>query len=244
MCSNNSSVLNFTYLNQTLTSSSNGFKNEISFIRLYIIPTVCLFGTISNFLNIVVFVNKKMKDISFKYMILISLSDMTYLGLLLYASIIWCETCSFYSYYFTKLYEFIIDYYITSCLAILSILTEISLSVHRSLILLNKCQKISFRIPLIIIIVISFIYYTPELFFYQIIYYNDCETNQIKYKIIYTKFGSMNVSKTIDITLASVRIILGVGVLTLVNVINVIIFNKKSLKPFKNLNNKNKKSKF
>ena len=125
----------------------------------------------------------------------------------------------------------------------MSIQSEIGLSIHRSLILLNKCKNISFKIPLIIILVISFIYYTPELFSYYITSESICKNVdnytiiQIKYKKVATNFGLSYPSKIINITLSSVRIILGIVVLTIVNIFNVVIFNIKSLKPFNNANN-------
>lgn len=236
MCSHNGSLV----LNDTFDTSLSEIKKVSLFITLYIIPVICIIGTINNFFNIIVFSNKKMKEISFKYMLLISISDMFYLGFCSYAFVATCEICPLNSDYSTQIFEILINSYATSCLAILSILAEIGLSVHRSLIFLNKANNIPFKIPLIIMLVISFSYYSIYLFSMYITSNNECINDnnktltKVKYKVDISKYGSVG-----DIVLTSVRILLGVGVLTTVNLINVIIFKNKSFKPFKNLNNLN-----
>ena len=41
-----------------------------------LLPAICIFGFLNNLINIIVFLNSKMKDISFKYLLAISISDL------------------------------------------------------------------------------------------------------------------------------------------------------------------------
>ena len=124
-------------MNDTSNHTSNLIYQSL-FIRLFILPPVCILGVIANFLNIIVFSNKKMKDISFKYMLFISINDFIYLGFCAYTSVVICNNCPLSTEYSTQLYHIIIEQYFTSCQAMFSIFADIFLSIHRSLILLNK----------------------------------------------------------------------------------------------------------
>ena len=59
------------FINSTIT-----FNTYSSLLPYLPLPLVCLFGIITNSLNIAVFLNPKMKDSSFKYMLIISISDL------------------------------------------------------------------------------------------------------------------------------------------------------------------------
>ena len=52
------------------------FDSYSTLLQYLPLPLVCLFGVFANILNIIVFLNPKMKDISFKYMLVISISDL------------------------------------------------------------------------------------------------------------------------------------------------------------------------
>ena len=65
------SILNTTITNSTITI--NTYSKLLPYLPL---PFVCLFGIITNSLNIAVFANSKMKDLSFKYMLIISICDL------------------------------------------------------------------------------------------------------------------------------------------------------------------------
>lgn len=201
-------------------------------INLYILPNICLFGIIANILNIICFANRKMKDSSFKYMLAISISDLFYLSLCLYGYIVLCPDCPLNELYFNKLYEICIDDYFTSCLAIFSISTDIVLSFQRTFLLLNKpfCVKVSHKIILGLVLLIALIYYTPVLFFKKIVASDNLTNvslNQIKYKTSPSDIGSSLYAKYISISLAVIRMFLGVFVLSSINLTNLIIFKKR-----------------
>ncbi len=106
-----------------------------------------------------------MKEISFKFMLAISISDMLYLLFMTYNYATLCDYCPLRDEYFTRLNEIITNIYLTSSFGIFSILVDISLALHRSLILLNKPVKFSFNVLMIILVAISLAYYFPLLIF-------------------------------------------------------------------------------
>ena len=103
-----------------------------------ILILICLLGIFANSVNIAVFVMPKMKDSSFKYMLATSISNMFYLKLTLIGFLISCDSCTLKSSYFTQLYLILVDDYLTSVLAIFSIITDNILSIQRYLILVNN----------------------------------------------------------------------------------------------------------
>lgn len=205
-------------------------------IRLFILPNVCILGVVANAFNILCFSNKKMKDLSFKYMLVISISDMFYLALCSYGYIVLCKDCPLYELYFNKLYEIYIEDYFTSCLALFRILADIMLSMQRTFVLLNRpfCSKISYKVILGSLFLASLGYYSPVLFFKKIIAETGClansSVNTMIYKIASNEIGSSYYAKVTSATLAVIRIILGVLILSIINIMNVIIFKNRSKK--------------
>ena len=90
-----------------------------------LLPAICIFGFLNNLINIIVFLNSKMKDISFKYLLAISISDLLYLFSLSYLFISQCVDCPLHNTYFTHLYDFILFHYFAPSLAIFCIFTEL-----------------------------------------------------------------------------------------------------------------------
>lgn len=223
----NSSCFNLS----SLTNDSNMLTR---FINLYILSTVCFFGAIANFLNILVFINKTMKDISFKYMLALSISDFFYLCFSSFGYVVLCKDCPLNGHYFIELYEIIIDDYFTSCLAIFNILIDIVLSVQRLLLLSNRpLRNESYKYLITIIFIISLIYYMPVLFFKSVdsSIKNDtyCNSKFLVYEANPTQFGSSFSAEIIAIVLTLIRITLGFFVLNLINILNVVIYKKRTL---------------
>lgn len=226
MLNSSNNFLNFT--EKSVEKSS--LQNSILIIRVYILPSICIFGVFTNIISIIVFTNKTMKEISFKFMLAISISDMLYLLFMTYNYATLCDYCPLRDEYFTRLNEIITNNYLTSSLGIFSILVDISLALHRSLILLNKPVKFSFNVLIIILVAISLAYYFPLLFFKNLVNLNSNSTSL--YKLVDTDFGSSFSGKFINVALTVVGIVLGVLILTLVNVLNVVIYKNKSIKAF------------
>ncbi len=206
-----------------------------------ILPIICLFGFFTNLINIIVFLNPKMKDISFKYLLATSVSDLFYLFLLSYSFIVQCADCPLHNTYFTQFYDFVIFHYINASLAIFCIFTDIVLSLLRYSILKNKfffLQSLKYYKVIGFLFLLSFIYYSPLLFFKKIIQNNNQNQNNysnetliskdyIEYSEVNNSIGSSIYGQITPIILQSIRIILAMFVLTGINIINVIEFRKR-----------------
>jgi hypothetical protein len=206
-----------------------------------ILPIICLFGFFTNLINIIVFLNPKMKDISFKYLLSTSVSDLFYLFLLSYSFIVQCSDCPLHNTYFTQFYDFVIFHYINASLAIFCIFTDIVLSLLRYSILKNKfffLQSLKYYKVIGFLFLLSFIYYSPLLFFKKIIQNNNQNQNNysnetliskdyIEYSEVNNSIGSSIYGQITPIILQSIRIILAMFVLTGINIINVIEFRKR-----------------
>lgn len=217
-----------------LNSSNLSFlepKAAQSILPVITIPIVCLFGVITNGLNIAVFMNAKMKDPTFKYMLAISISNFLYTGLLSYGYIVYCEDCSLNRSYGTQVFKIIINNYLSSSLAIFSNLVEIYLSIQRYFILTNKnnLQSISYNLVIIIIFIVSSLYYINVLFCYDIIAYEYVYDNKILLKSYSTALSDYSRSysgKIITVSFVMIRIILSTVVLPSINALNLYLFRK------------------
>ncbi len=191
-------------------------------------PTICVFGFLTNLVNIIVLVNPKMKDVSFKYLLAISISDLIYLGFEGYSLIDICSDCPLHTSYFTQIFIIFIDGYLTSCLAIFCILTDIFLSLIRYSTLKNKIylQSLNYYLVIGFLFALALIYYLPVLFFYEIIpISNNTETTD--YLTITNSLGSSLFGKITPIILSTIRIILAMFILTGINIMNAIEFKKR-----------------
>jgi len=204
------------------------------------LPSICMFGFFTNLTNMSVFLNRKMKDVSFKYLLITSLSDLMYLGLCSYMLIYLCADCPLHDSYFTKWYQIYINYYFTSVLAIFCIFSDIFLSLLRYSILKNNkyLQSIRFYLVVGLLFIVSLIYYLPVIFFYDIIpknINNDNITTIIdEYSVVKNPLGLSLYGKITPIILSVIRLILAMIVLTSINIMNVIEFRKRYSNPFQN----------
>jgi hypothetical protein len=196
-----------------------------------LLSTICIFGFLTNLTNIAVLMNHRMKNISFKYLLATSLSDLFYLSLSIY--------CPENSSYFTQVYFIYIGHYFTSCLAIFIIFTDITLSLIRYSILKNKTylQSLNYYLVSGCLFLISLIYYSPVVFFFKIqqikIHQNITLSSMDGFKVEINSFGSSMYGKIIPIILSSIRIILAMFVLTSINIMNIIEFRKRYSKRLK-----------
>ena len=138
------------------------------------------------------------------------------------------------------MWSILIDDYLTSSLAIFVILIEIALSFQRYFILTNQTFFLnvleSYVKVFSILFIFSLAYYLPMLFRKNILrtqvnYYSLntsilVETLQV-YSIVETDFGASSLGHWIPVALTVIRIILGTVVLTAVNVLNAIKFEKR-----------------
>ncbi len=77
-------MINFTYNLTTIspsTSSEDYILAVIDFNYTFIIPIICFFGVITNIINFVVFSNKEMSDITYKYLRVNAVMNIIYLAI-------------------------------------------------------------------------------------------------------------------------------------------------------------------
>lgn len=218
---------------------SSNHKSSQNLLPVIIIPCVCLFGLIANGLNIAVFLNPKMKDPTFKYMLAISISNFFYTGFLSYGFFIYCDTCSLNKSYGTQVFKILINNYLSSSLAIFSNLNEIYLSIQRFFILTNKTllQSISYKLVLLIIFIIASLYYINVLFCYDIVAYEFIYDNTIvftSYSTALSDYSRSDFGKIMTVTFVFFRIILSTVVLLTINTINLYHFRKRFRKKREN----------
>lgn len=210
-----------------------------------IISIINALGFILNCLNISVFLNPKMKNITFKYMLNTSIADVIYLGCLSYNVMKYCTACPLYNTYYTQFYIAYENDYFTSCLAIFVIMTDIVISIERYLILkkMSFLRKISYKWITSILLLVSFIYYLPIIFFRDIITIKTNTTSlnttfiQISYIAVKNTLGLSNFGRVMPIVLTVVRLFLGIVLLTVINSFNTYELRKRILsKKHRNLN--------
>ncbi len=199
-----------------------------------VLPAISIFGCITNLVNIAVLINPKMKDISFKYILVTCICDLLFLMLGTYTFNTLCADCPLYHTYFTQFDDFIIVRYINISLTVFIILIEITVSLIRYSVLKNKTYLLSLNFYLVIgvLFLISFLIYSPLLFFKEIKPIqrnNNTEYIQVKTQLGLSLFGTIT-----SITVQSIRGILAMLVLTSINVLNSIEFRKRYSNRFKN----------
>ena len=205
-----------------------------------VLPSLAIFGFLTNLISIIVLLNPKMKDISFKYLLATSISDLSYLFLCSYAFVYICPDCPLGNTYFTQIAVIYSSNYLTSVLAIFNIFLAIYLSLIRYSILKNKKYFQSINIYLVIasLFFISLIYYSPVLFFSKIIPIIQQDINNnitviennndyIEYKVIKTSVGVSLYGKVTPIILSVIRLILAILIETSINIMNVVEFRKR-----------------
>ncbi len=199
----------------------------------FLIPIICLFGCIANLLSIIVLLNSKMKNISYKYILATNLSDLLYLSLNAYTFIIICTDCPLHSTYFTQWYDVYIVNYFQNCLAIFSIFITIYLSLIRYFKFKNKkyLKLIHYYLVIGILFLASLVYYFPFLFFNDIIQIHRNSSNNaslfVEYSSIKNTLGSSLYGTITKIILLAIYFILAIFILTFINIIIAIKFKKK-----------------
>ena len=180
-------------------------------IRLIPIPLICIMGMITNGLNTAVFLNSKMKNTTFKFMLAISINDFFYLLSCVFITIAFCENCSsIRNSYFYSLYLLIVANILGPGLAMFTIFTDIILSIHRFYIITNKKHWIWTKPKWILFItfLISIIFYLPVSFLKII--------NPDKNILEFTH----TLSEYVYLSIHIIRFILSVIVLAILNIVN------------------------
>ncbi len=138
---NSSSFINLSNTNTTelakSLSQASGFIQEF----LEALPIICIIGVVTNVINIAVFLNPRMQDRSFKFMLANSVSDCIYLIFFLtdyYILKAYCNDCEITKTYTAQMFFFLVDDYFSSVCAFFCILIDITMSLERLFIVTNK----------------------------------------------------------------------------------------------------------
>ncbi len=211
--------------NVSTTSKPNSFQLED--LKLLPILIICIFGMFTNIISVIILTNSKIRNYStFKYMLATSISNFFYLLLMMPSALENCSAyCSFilttYWFNFLRLYLFI---YLTSCLAIFSILADIVLSLKYYQIITNKLYEDNVSPVKKIIFLLSFIsilYYLPTVFLNSI---ENC--NNQKEEEQYGIANKEELNFPIEMLLHTIRLILVFVILTVINILNCIKYNE------------------
>lgn len=207
----------------------------------YIMAASNLFGVIANLINISVFLNPKMKEISFKYMLANAISDVFLLGFNLTPYIFRCQNCKYTKYYSKHLFKLIVIEYFGRVLTVYTTLSELFLSIKRYSVLKNKpyIQEKNQKVLLVVLLLVSFVYYIPiplSLEVTPVSYLNQSiNVTSQTFVVRSSKFGLTTAGKVIPIVLQVFRFFLGSVVITALNVKNMIEFRKRYGKKLQNV---------
>jgi hypothetical protein len=196
-----------------------------------IVSLPCLF-------NILVFAHPNLTDPSFKILLTIAIADFLYLTLGLFSFVIDinCQPmpfmCGSSVQYFTYLFDYLYTYYLSNCLSLFSILAEIFLTTERLLLIRNskKSNKYSVKIVSSVLAFISLVVYLPSLFCYNLIFtgvaYLYRNVYYVEYFLAPSDFSYTTAGTWLMSSLNFVRISLVMVVLSILNVICVVSFQR------------------
>jgi len=193
----------------------------------------CIFGVLTNSLNAVVFIHPKMKDISFKYLLIISLSEIFYLGIESMKPINDCDECKINKYFSYQIYYVYFTDYLSRGIALFIILCEILLSIQRYMVLLNKefLKPNSLYYFVLGLFLISGAIYLPIAFRKRIVLIENSNTSNISsvqgYKHELNEFGQSSTGKTMFVVITLMRASLGSVVIFSLNILIWYEYNKR-----------------
>ena len=220
-------------VNRSLNSTPIILKNDLELLVPFIaFPILSIFGIFSNIINIIVFMHPKLKDVSFKYLLAISISHLFYCAFSIYSTVLYCETCLCNKTYSSQFYKLLINYYFLSCLAIFGHLCELFISMRRYLQLKNLkyLDKIPVKLNLFIFFIFSLFFYVRDIFAYNIlqtqIFVNGTLIN-VTYSLTKTEFGNTSAANIIPIVIALIIIFISTVLITVINIGIVYEFNKR-----------------
>lgn len=211
-------------MNQTNSTTVNIIYFPSNILVCLRIP-LYIIGILTNITNISVFVNPKLKDPSYKVMLIKALTNLLYLSIGLETDILNnCTNCPWTTTYiaaFNYIYMFI---FVSSCLHFYTIAIDVFLSVYVYLILINRpCSRKYAYIWTGVLFVATVAFYSQKPLIFSI---NEVgNTNIFVFK--YTSFGSSWTNKTIQLVQNCARFFLGVVVVSVVNFLNLLKFNSR-----------------
>lgn len=206
----------------------------------YILLSVYPIGIVTTFLSIIVFANKKVLSQSnvFKYDLTISIVDFSYICTLLIGLVIITSCyktslqCGETWQYISLVVWIVASDYLSSALALTSILLSIFLGFQRLYILLNKetwMKKIKLKYVNGVILAFCFISYLPILFRKRIsshlVTMADNSTI-LEYKLRLTDFGTSGMGRYTPTILSTIRLALAGPIMFTLNLVVIYAFRR------------------
>ena len=239
-------VAPFISSSRAASASDIFLSNFIDFCTTFIVPVICFFGMTTNLINFVIFSNKNLKDILFKYYRLNAVSNFCYLINCFFLFVARCGIyCTFSSTYAAQFYLYLPYTYIKGIFAIFSICIQILLTFYRFLIVTNKSTilfKKNFWLINLILLVFSAIFYTPVLFTKQIsqkIFNTTIKVNGtiVGYSLSYSfsntnnAIGNSEVGKwLIIVTITIIRGFISLGTIFTIDILTLYKLKKQNLR--------------
>ena len=191
-----------------------------------------------SFLNICVLMNHKLrkKDSLYRFLLIISIVDALYSATILtlgsFARICYAENpvyCSSSTYHKFLISYIILSEYITTALAFFNVILENFITLQRIIIISNLqfLRRVSVKVVCFVFLLISFIVYTPILWFNKIEkieIINGTQTLLVDYKLTKTNFSQTTLAKTIVTSLSMTRLVLVTLFLLILNIIAIAKF--------------------
>lgn len=215
-------------MNSTNSSSSNNTPGSQFYMEPFQLTfsSLSLFGVFTNILNIFVFLNKKLKDPSYKYTLALSVNNFLNLLCGVFRIFIGCgQLCSSNrASFYGQLYLLAVDDFLTSALSINATFIEVYLSAQRLLLIMNKPFLHTFSCKIVIptFAVLSLIIYLPLLLIKNInpVFVQNNQTIEqfTVYSLSLNEFGKTSFGKVLPIVLTLIRVFLAVVVLFTINI--------------------------
>lgn len=192
----------------------------------YVRGSIDLFGIISNLINILVFLSPRLKDTSYKLMLVKAVSNLVYFMIAFETEILtFCVNCGWSSSYLAAFNYCYIYIFFSGCLYFYTITIDVVLSVYTYSILVNKSWpgKYTYLVICVTLFFVSIAFYgqKPLVFMVQQV------ANTDKYYYTFSSFALSWTNKTLQIAQSFIKIILSVVVVSLVNIINVVTFTRR-----------------
>jgi hypothetical protein len=200
------------------------------------LTTLGLLTAISSLISITVLASPNLADPTFKCMMCIEISDFAYFIQVAYQILIsdLCEVypfvCGSTAQYVSLISEILINNYLTSCLAIFSIIYEVFLTLQRLFLIrnINHLKHVTVRQVTSVLALIAAIYYIPALFTNQIILTGNVYVYRnatfIERTLVNTEFATTG--KPLFIALQVIRMLLVTVILFTLNVITAWSFHQ------------------
>ena len=234
--------------NRSFESHLNSFENQSSKFTTNVQPaeiflsTLCLYGLITNIMNVIVFSQKdKLKNKIYRYFLWHSIVDIFYLAICFIRFIIKSDGLhSIHHSYWTQVFDAYAYKYLTSSLAILMILVELIIAIKRLFIITNAhvTFKLSLRTVFWAVTIVAFCSYLPFGMMLRVVDENNCNitielyecqnasTSISKYVITMAYSPRSSFHKNFYSCITIFRGILAPVLLLVINIIIIIKFRK------------------